>query len=499
MVGEAVDLITYGYHGLFEGYDRAYNENGFTLATAYESLFGSDTTEGVIGGNPDSEARARAKIMEKGWVPLTASDFGYDGAIEDQYNTFQGETQETKDAQADVLAQYDDAGNVTRLSIVFRGTTAPREDLLIDTIGDLFDQAQFRVDDVNFVKDAYTNMLESLRDFAVSQNLTGEDVLVTGHSLGGAMTTNMAEDSAEIADGFFVDANYMSAAALYVPEDGASVLASGAEVYGFDNEADAVPDMYGNSGPNLFATNDNAEYSSDNIVFFNDLYDTPLFLTGPSLANPFTYFSHFPNSYVNGYNNITQSRFLDEMDRDSLLIVSDLSNANRENTWVRDVAQPLYVTGHYGDSAYIIGSSGNDKLQGNRENDTLEGFDGNDYLKGEGGNDRLYGDAGDDILRGGSGNDLLNDGAGHDLLIGGWGADVFVFTADATRDTIADYEINRDKIDLSEAGITSFSQISISNAGWGRAIIEYADDSIEVESNSWSLAWRFDADDFIYA
>lgn len=85
-------------------------------------------------------------------------------------------------------------------------------------------------------------------------------------------------------------------------------------------------------------------------------------------------------------------------------------------------------------------------------------FAGNDadLLIGSARADTLSGNRGNDALVGLAGNDRLIGGAGADFLVGGAGADVFVFRSAAeigkrvgARDTIADFEHGRDRIDLS--------------------------------------------------
>jgi Ca2+-binding RTX toxin-like protein len=80
----------------------------------------------------------------------------------------------------------------------------------------------------------------------------------------------------------------------------------------------------------------------------------------------------------------------------------------------------------------IFGHAGNDKIRGGNGNDTLDGGDGNDELKGGNGtdvltggndNDILEGENGFDVLIGGDGNDTLNGGNGADTLDGGLGDD----------------------------------------------------------------------------
>ena len=95
----------------------------------------------------------------------------------------------------------------------------------------------------------------------------------------------------------------------------------------------------------------------------------------------------------------------------------------------------------------VVGSSGNDAITGNT---------GSNLLDGGFGNDTVTGGAGNDTLLGGSGDDKLTGGAGADVMAGGSGADTFIFTAvndsgvtALTRDTIMDFTVGTDRIDLS--------------------------------------------------
>lgn len=80
----------------------------------------------------------------------------------------------------------------------------------------------------------------------------------------------------------------------------------------------------------------------------------------------------------------------------------------------------------------IWGNAGNDKIYGRDGNDTLKGGEGADKLWGGEGvdrihggnrNDQLYGGGGNDKLWGGHGDDLVHAGSGDDLAVGGAGAD----------------------------------------------------------------------------
>ena len=64
-------------------------------------------------------------------------------------------------------------------------------------------------------------------------------------------------------------------------------------------------------------------------------------------------------------------------------------------------------------------------------------------------NDKLYGGLGDDTLYGNGGDDLLSGGLGSDTLTGGTGADTFVIAETNGTDTITDFAIGEDFLDLS--------------------------------------------------
>ena len=70
-------------------------------------------------------------------------------------------------------------------------------------------------------------------------------------------------------------------------------------------------------------------------------------------------------------------------------------------------------------------------------------------LQGTAGADVLYGSGGADTIAGGSGDDIISDGGGADYLSGGAGADVFVLARDGEHDTITDFQIGVDRLDLS--------------------------------------------------
>jgi Ca2+-binding RTX toxin-like protein len=108
------------------------------------------------------------------------------------------------------------------------------------------------------------------------------------------------------------------------------------------------------------------------------------------------------------------------------------------------------------------GTAGTDTLRGNIGADTLDGGPGNDLLQGGARPDILTGGDGFDTLVGGGGRDVLNGGAGNDALRGGAGDDVIVTGAGMDRvffgggdgaDTVSDFTLGTDRIQL--VGVTT--------------------------------------------
>ncbi|MBS0125003.1 hypothetical protein [Thetidibacter halocola] len=121
----------------------------------------------------------------------------------------------------------------------------------------------------------------------------------------------------------------------------------------------------------------------------------------------------------------------------------------------------------YGEAGFdvIYGRLGDDRIYGGDKKDILFGGDGNDTVFGGEGRDRVYlgnGDDvffdsddvtfGDDFIFGAGGNDTIRMGGGNDTATGGGGADVFVFAADINADTVTDYAVGQDALQI-DAGL----------------------------------------------
>ena len=73
--------------------------------------------------------------------------------------------------------------------------------------------------------------------------------------------------------------------------------------------------------------------------------------------------------------------------------------------------------------ATIVGTAGNNVLNGTGGNDVIVGLGGNDEIDAGSGNDTICGGSGNDIIEAGSGNDTVRGGSGNDTVRGGSGSD----------------------------------------------------------------------------
>ncbi len=294
--------------------------------------------------------------------------------------------------QLKVVGQYDTENKLHKIAIAFAGTN----DIL-----DIVDYTQLNNGKV--LSEAGT-LLNSIRDFAVSHGLDGTDIIVTGYSLGGGLTNIMARFREVLADGFYLDSDYIAWASPVVFDGGNGAVLN----IGFEN--DPVFRVLGNEagfweavdmmGPG-FSTPDR-EYSSspDNVVLYTDLYGSFLWNIIPFsvLALPLgSWNAHFAGSKTDAFSRILNSQFYGEMSQDSVVIVDDQSGWTSWYSWVHDKGdetreRPVFITGNDG-------------------NNLLSGGNGGDYIEGAGGNDKIEPGRGADRVDGGTGYDtlVLND------------------------------------------------------------------------------------------
>ncbi|MDR6292471.1 Ca2+-binding RTX toxin-like protein [Inquilinus ginsengisoli] len=90
----------------------------------------------------------------------------------------------------------------------------------------------------------------------------------------------------------------------------------------------------------------------------------------------------------------------------------------------------------------------------------LTGTGFRDVLFGGNAADRIAGGNGSDTLVGGANNDLLTGGGGEDVLFGGAGNDIFIYnTREFGADTIRDFTVAGDRIDLSALNVADLASL----------------------------------------
>lgn len=92
----------------------------------------------------------------------------------------------------------------------------------------------------------------------------------------------------------------------------------------------------------------------------------------------------------------------------------------------------------------------NDRIDAGAGNDLVFAGAGNDIVFGGAGNDEIFSGGGADTVDGGAGVDILWGGGGDDQFTGGSGQDLFIFAAGHGSDTITDFDINEDTIQLDQ-------------------------------------------------
>ena len=415
---DALAITLYSYHNLDNGFAVGYQKNGMGTglpATLVKAVLGGVDSQGVVPGipwNPDSEKLAREAVEKAGWSPISAQQLGYAGKV-DQRGTFFGEKPGYESAQVEILGKYNPDGQLTAIGIGFRGTSGPRESLITDSIGDAISDllAAIRPADYakNYTGNAFDVLLGKVAAFAAGQGLAGKDVLVSGHSLGGLAVNSLADLSGDHWSGFYRDARYIAFASPTQSETTANVLNIGYEndpVFRALNGSDF-------SLSSLGVHDAHQPSATNNIVSFNDHYASTAWNLMPfSIANVSTWVTHLPSGYESGMNRIVDSAFYDLTHKDSTIVVANLSNPARENTWVQDLNRNAEK--HTG-STLIIGSDGNDLIQGGRGNDFLEGRDGNDTFRDSGGYNIILGGKGIntlDLQQSLNRVDVVNDGQG---------------------------------------------------------------------------------------
>lgn len=327
-----------------------------------------------------------------GWKVIDGTTLNYNGYT-NPYGAFYGERLLETSAECNVMGKYDANGKLINIGISFwgTGTYAGDPSRTINTVMDSVSNGLAALSDSyadNYALYAYKNLMSSVAAFATANGLTGDDVIITGHSLGGLSVNSMATLSAQGEwNGFYNDSSYISFASPTQNLANDNVLN-----IGYEND----PVFRALTGHSLslesFFNHDKPlETCTNNIVNFNDFYaglsnGWQLF----SIVNPASWSAHSGQGYADDILRIMDSEIYDFTHQNSNIIVSNLSEEHRSTVWVSDLNKSLTHVG----STFIIGTEKNDLLQGGQGNDYLCGGGGDDSFKDHSGYNIIYGGAG---------------------------------------------------------------------------------------------------------
>lgn len=412
--------------------------------------YADDAERGYAYVNIDHAELGVPRSAQLSW-PTNGGPFTFAADLQPTSGLWQG-------PQVTVRKKVDPDGQVIGLHVQFVATSA-----LSDLSAEL-DTVYGRL-----VYD-YAPVLAAVRRYALAHGLSGDDVLVSGYSLGGAVTNSLHAQSDHFLDGFFAGATYMGGASSYISPTAkakGNILNIGAEndpVYALAGQGDRFLA--------LVQSLTRVGHGSMSNAMDNLFRVTPSILGNPAgKANGLLILEQWDahmldvpragqvveDSYLH---DLINTPFFNEIRLDDNIVMGN-------EAVLRDIDHP--TNSHYGEAAYFIGGSkaqhitasahgdaidagggndtvhagggndrvyagkGNDVVHGQAGDDTVWGGEGNDTLHGGDGHDWLSGDGGDDLLHGGAGNDTLVAGTGLDLLHGEAGNDWLVFT-EAARD-----------------------------------------------------------------
>lgn len=359
-----------------------------TAADFFEGL--ADLASGVISTPLVSGTTSQRATIPEGWYEVdprdmgfTESEIGYNNYIKVNSPTL-GDVDGT--VQVKVFRSHDGG-----FSISWAATNNPIDVVDFFTLnsgetGPLMDKA-----------------LTKIAQYAQSIGVAGADVLVTGYSLGGAYTVNMAQNQKTLAGGYFDQATYVSHNGPLVDDSIENLMSYGTEndiVYRAIGQFDTVQGALDAAGPLLEGSDFNFDSSIDNVIVFDGAFASPLFPFAPfSILNiAGGWYNHITSIFSDAVQRIGDSAFYELTNRDTAMVVSALGADLRSTTWVIDKVS-LASTDHFGKSAHIVGTLFGDKLHDGAANDFMSGMAGDDLIRVTDGMDMIDGGEGRDTLR----------------------------------------------------------------------------------------------------
>ncbi len=175
--------------------------------------------------------------------------------------------------------------------------------------------------------------------------------------------------------------------------------------------------------PDLAAVSEVVISDDDGVVWYGtgspsgsatllEWYSEPYVMLGnidPGQMREFTVSVYFPNNAGNEYQ-LTQTQF-------DIVLMEELVDDNGDG--IPAECRHIAFAG-----APIMGTEGDDWINGNSSNNLIFGLGGDDRINGHGGNDCIVGGAGDDRISGGTGKDFIWGGDGDDWIEGGTDEDM---------------------------------------------------------------------------
>jgi Ca2+-binding RTX toxin-like protein len=372
-----------------------------------------------------SLAAFEGKPIPAGWSVVTAAQLGL-AAIYQDGNYF---TNPSTEANALVLQQGND------YIVSFRGT---------DNVVDVFHYP-------GLYFGYYIDYFAPLLNAAAAVAPAGSNFYFTGASLGGGAVNLLADIADSAYGGRFADATFVAFASPNISD------ANGIFNLGFENDPvyKIVEwyDDFSSTFDNLVAAN--SEYMAGNI----------------DGRSPWSMAAHTEDLAFEVFDRFENSSFYSLMTSDSVVVFDDAAGL------VQDMAPDRTGLG-----AFYLGQTVADSISGRDGDDFLEGFGGDDALIGGAGHDAIEGGAGADTLNGGLGNDTLRGGteddrlsgdSGNDFLLGGNGFDTFVFAAGFGNDTISDFQVGQDIVEIDDAIFATWADVvaNLADDGLGNAVL----------------------------
>ena len=327
--------------------------------------------------NPDVNAGA-------GWTLLSRSQLGLSQA---QWDNNPSDTTNSQLVFDNLNGQAIVAKNGTTLAISFRGTQEGL-DFLTDLASGVFDfNAHYQL---------FQNLVQAIQTYSADNGIT--DILVAGHSLGGAMVE------------MFMASHPPSAGITYsgysFGSPGTRAISDGP---GSDSRLLNIGHYFDGGGDPVYRIMpfENVQ-GVDVAINLQGQLDTTL------AAIDIAPNQHSMSTYQQTVNLLTMSAILYQefIDNPSDFSVTIIQNGDYAGNDLND---------------YIIGSLDGSVILGGRGNDLIFGNSGDDILSGQSGRDWLDGGRGVDILNGGAGRDVLAGGRDADILTGGSHSDIFYF------------------------------------------------------------------------